>query len=175
MPKRSKIIDQDRGYNRILRELATMGSPSVTIGIHGDDNKPYQRGQTDPVTTAQIGTFHEFGTLDRFEDTSPAGDGSGKRGVPQRSFLRSTVDENRQKYANLITRATAQVIDGKMPVERALGLVGAAVVGDVQQKIAKGIEPSLTEAGIKSKVKPSTKPLIDTGQLRQAIDYQVQK
>lgn len=172
MPKKSKIIDRDKGYNRILRELSRIGSPSITVGIHAKDGaKPYERGQKEPVTTAMIGTFHEFGTLDRFEDKSPAGDGSGRQGVPQRSFLRSTVDESRSEYARLITRGVGQVIDGTMPMKRALGIVGAKVVGDVQKKISSGIEPPLTEETIKRK--KSSKPLIDTGQLRQSIDYEV--
>ena len=171
MAKKSKLIDKDQGYNRILKDLASLGQPSITVGIHSEDNKPYQRGQGAAVTTAQIGTFHEFGTLDRFEDSSPAGD--GRSGVPQRSFLRSTVDENRAKYADLISRGVAKVIDGSMTMPRALGLVGARAAADVQEKISKGIDPALTQQTIARK--GSSKPLVDTGQLRQAIDWKIEE
>lgn len=170
MSKKSEVIDDDQGYNKILRELSRIGNPGITVGIHGEDDRPYQRGQGAPVTTAQIGTFHEFGTLDRFEDSSGAG--GGGKGVPQRSFLRSTVDENRKKYADLISRGVGQVLDGRMNIKRALGLVGAKVSGDVQKKIASGIDPPLAQTTIDRK--KSSKPLIDTGQLRQAIDWQVE-
>ena len=168
----SDVIDEDEGYRRTIRRLASLvDDPGITIGVHGKDNDPYKRGQGPAVTTAQIASFHEFGTLDRYEDSSPAGD--GRPGVPQRSFLRSTADENRAKYSDLISRGIGRVIDGTMTIDRALGLVGAKAVADVQKKIASGIEPELTEATIQRK--ESSKPLIDTGQLRQAIDWQINK
>lgn len=164
------VVDKDTGYKQALAAITELaaGDPHVTIGVHGKDNDPYRRGQGAPVTTAQIATFHEFGTLDRFEDPSPAGD--GRQGVPQRSFLRSTADEKRREYSALIARGIGRVIDGTMALDRALGIVGAKAVGDVQNKIASGIEPPLTEETIERK--GSSKPLIDTGQLRQAIDWE---
>lgn len=170
------VRDNDQGYNRILRELARLvKNPGVTVGIHADEGaKPYQRGQSEPVTTAMIGTFHEFGTLDRYEDDSPAGDGSGKQGVPRHSFLRDTVDQNKTEIAGDISTQVGLVIDGKVTIEKGLGRVGAKVVGLIQKRISQGIEPALTHAGIRSKIKPSSKPLVDTGQLRQAIDYVVE-
>ena len=172
MAKKSKVIDEDSGYNRALRALARMtGDPGITLGIHEEDGaEPYQRGSGQTVTTAMIGSFHEFGTLDRFDDDSPAGD--GRQGVPMRSFLRSTVDENRSKYSKAIAKGIGDVLDGKSTIKRALGRVGAVARGDVQKKIASGIEPALTAETVERK--GSSKPLVDTGQLRQAIDYQVE-
>jgi len=168
---KKRVIDEDKGFKRLMHELSRIGDPSITIGIHDKDNKPYERGQGTAATTAQIGTFHEFGTLDRFEDSSPAT--GGKRGVPQRSFLRSTMDENQDKHADLMARATGKILDGALPVKVALGLVGAKVAADVQKKIKSGIKPALTQQTIEEK--GSSKPLIDTGQLRQSISYEVEE
>lgn len=170
---KKRVTDVDRGYKRIMHELSRIGSPSVTIGVHDKDNKPYTRGEGGPVTTAQLATFHEFGTLDRFEDKTYAGDNKGLRGVPQRSFLRKTVDENIKVYVAKIEEEVGYVIDGTRSVKVALGRVGALVTGDVQETISNGVEPRLTPAGIASKRKPSTRPLVDTGQLRMSISWEV--
>lgn len=174
----SRVTDEDKGYSDVLKTLKDLGSPSLTVGIHDKDNKPYQRGSGSSATTAQIGTFHEFGTLDRYEDKSKAGGGSGKRGVPQRSFLRSTVDENEKKYIGIASKGLDKVVMGKMTIDRLFGLLGAKIVGDVQKKISSGIEPALTEARKAQKAvagKGGNTPLVHFGQLRQSINYEIKK
>ena len=167
-----EVIDDDRDYRDVLRNLAGLvDDPGITIGIHGEDNDPYERGQGEPVTTAQIGSFHEFGTLDRYEDSSPAG--GGGQGVPQRSFLRSTMDDNRTKYSGMISKVVGRAIDGSMSIDRGLGLVGAKASADVQRKIQSNIPPPLTQTTIDRK--KSSTALIDTGQLVQAISWQVSR
>lgn len=161
-----------KALDRAIKRLTSMGEQQVTVGIHAEKGaEPYSRGQTTPVTTAMIGTFHEFGTLARFEDKSDPNN-TTKPGVPQRSFLRSTVDKNRSVYRGLIRQAAVAIIDGRLTPYVAWGAVGEQVVSDVVQRIADGIEPRLTPAAIAAKTKPSTKQLIDDGQLRQSITWE---
>lgn len=54
-----------------------------------------------------------------------------------------------------------------------LELLGLRAVGDVQSRIADGIEPAISKATAARK--GSTKPLIDTGRLRQSIDSEVRR
>lgn len=152
---KSTVIDRDTGYKQALAEIKKLagGDPHVTVGVHGKDSKPYKVDQGTPPTTAQIATFNEFGY-----------------GVPQRSFLRSTLDENQGKYGKMVVKGLIKIIDGEMSTGRLFGLIGARIVGDVQKKIASGIRPPNHPYTIAQK--GSSKPLIDTGQLRQSIDWQ---
>lgn len=165
----NKIEDRDLGYARTIQRLLKLEALSFTVGIHDKDSKVYQRGQGDPVTTAQVGTFHEFGTLDKFED--PTNTKRGERGVPQRSFLRSTVDENEQKYADQIDKALGRSIDGTLDLRVGLGVVASGLLGDVQKKISRGVRPDITDAT--KAAKGSTKPLIDDGPLRQSLSWEL--
>lgn len=169
----NEVEDTDHGYEDAVEAIQKMaGDPSVTVGVHGKDSEPYSRGQGSPITTVQLAAIHEFGTLDRYEDKSKANPDDGKRGVPQRSFLRSNFDDNLSEYEKLIKRGAGKVIDGDLDPEQLFGLIGAKVTGDTQDKISSNIPPPLTDAAIESKVKESTTALIDTGQLRQAISWE---
>ena len=157
------VIDRDLGYRRLMREPADMRDASVSVGIHADA-EDYKAGEyvangkkrtrQKPETVAEIAMSHEFGL-----------------GVPQRSFLRSTVDEHGDKYARIAENGLGKAIDGTGTVAGALDLVGVVVKGDVQVKIEEIREPAHSEATIAKK--GSSNPLIDTGHMRQSIDYKV--
>lgn len=113
----------------------------------------------DGLHAAEVATFHEFGTRD----------------IPQRSFLRSTERENREALFVLFQQLTMHVLLRKMTANKALGLVGEKMKGLIQKKIANG-DPNwkkLEDSTIAAK--GSSKALIDTGQLRQSINYEVVK
>lgn len=96
----------------------------------------------------------------------------GTQRIPERSFLRSTLDQNRDRYADILVEALERVPDGESP-ERAMSRLGAIVVGDVQRKITEIRYPPNAPSTVKRK--GSANPLIDTGQLRQAIDFRVRR
>lgn len=169
MPKKNTIIERDHGYDEVMRELRQLSRahPRLTVGIHASDSKPYERGSGETATTAMIGTFHEFGTLGGYDkETKP----SGARGVPKRSFLRSTVAENQGYYIDLVSEAIDDALLGKGSIRRGMGRLGAVIVGDVQEKISRGVGAPLTDETIERK--GSSKQLVDTGQLRQSIDWE---
>ncbi len=151
-----RVIDRDFGYRRILRNLRQLGKKAdigVFVGVRSG------AGESENGTSmALIAAVNEFGSSD------------GR--VPERSFLRSTVDENNAAYMNRLERATGRAIDqGRGVMRRELGLVGAKVAGDVQRKIRSLKEPPNAPSTIARK--GSSNPLIDTGRLRQSIDWEV--
>ena len=99
-----------------------------------------------------VGTVHEFG--------SPA------RNIPQRSYLRSTVESNKRSYKDMFKKLSIRIIKGQITKKEALGLVGLQVQTDVRQKITDIKEPDL-----KSR---EGNPLVDTGHLRQSITFEVE-
>ena len=155
---RSRVTENGKGIRALQREMRALTREfRLTIGIHSKDSKPYQKGSDEPATTAQVGSFHEFGT----------------EKIPARPWLTPVFADNRQRYINGIRCQLRLLLDQAITPAQAVGRVGEVIVGDIKERIANGIEPALDEKTIKRK--GSSKPLIDTGQLRQSITYQVSK
>lgn len=162
-----RVRDIDRGMRAAVRRVLRASRASVSIGVHGD-SPSYVRGQSEPATGPQVAAFQEFGTLDMYGVSEPT---RGRAGVPQRSYIRSTVDENLGLYRRIEANAVGRIVDGTMEPKRAMGLIGEKVKADIQRKIVELDDPPNTEATIEAK--GSSNPLIDTGQLRQSIQYKV--
>ena len=152
---KSKIIDRDLGYKDIMKRLKGLdGEHIVEVGV------PATAGQyEDGANQVLVASVNEFGSSD------------GR--IPERSFLRSTVDENTTKYADLLSRLIGEAVDGRLTIEQALDRLGLKAVADVQRKIVQLDDPPNAEATIERK--RSSNPLIDTGQLRQSIIHRVNK
>ena len=134
---------------RDLEKIATnMGGPnSVRIGLpKGTNNYP------DGTSTIMVGTVHEFG--------------SPSRGIPQRSYLRSTLVEGKRQYKRTLKNLAGKIVDGKITKTEALNLLGLHVQTDVRDKIT-----DLTTPALKSR---DGNPLVDTGHLRQSITFEVE-
>ncbi len=149
----SGIVDKDHGANALIKAmLRAANGPELRVGIL---SKGAEAAEGSPdLTVADVATFNEFGL-----------------GVPERSFIRAWYDEqgaaNRAKFRAL----SARVLRGELTQERMLEQLGLLFVGQIQQRITDGIAPENAEST--KKQKGSSKPLIDTGQLRQSITYEV--
>jgi len=147
------LTDRDTGFEAVLESLRELGGdPSVYVGVRGQAGQEKPEGSD--ATVVEYAAFNEFGT----------------KNVPQRSFLRSTADENKRKYGEALANAVGETIDGK-PLRLAFGKVGEMGVRDVQQKIRNLATPPNAPSTIKKK--GSSNPLIQTGRLRQSIDWEV--
>lgn len=147
------LTDRDMGFEAVFKQLRELGgNPSVYVGVRGQAAQEKPEGSD--ATVVEYAAFNEFGT----------------KNVPQRSFLRSTADENQRKYGDLLAKAVVETVDGK-PLRQAFGKVGEVAVGDVQQKIRNLATPPNAPSTIKKK--GSSNPLIDSGRLRQSIDWEV--
>lgn len=151
------VEDIDRGWNKIKANAKkAAGNPMVVdVGIIG--NKAAEAHGKGEFTNVDVGTFHEFGT----------------KTIPERSFIRSTIDERRPDILKLFERIAKGILDGKIKPEKDFGLVGLKVVSWIKAKIRKGIAPPLMPATIKAK--GSSKPLIDKGELMGSITHVVRK
>lgn len=133
-----------KDLNKLAKEMRQSGS--VVVGLpKGSNDYP------DGTSVIMVGAVQEFG--------SPA------RGIPQRSYLRSTVVEERRKYKSLFKRLSEKIVKGQIDQTKALGIIGLQVQTDVRAKITDIKEPPL--------VAREGNPLVDTGHLRQSIVYEV--
>jgi len=160
-------VKRNRQAEKILNDLLT-SDDFVKIGILGkpDNNsitfrtqKKTANGSRTPLSVGQIGLIHEFGLGN----------------VPQRSFLRSTWEDERVKLlATLGKLAKKEAKSNNPKMERVMAVLGNYMVGKVKQKFTKNNWEKLKDPtrGGKNKDGLAT-PLVDTGQLRASISYEV--
>lgn len=148
MPNGVKIID--RGFQKIIENLRHAGGSYVAVGVQGDDKR-----EDSKATNSDVANWMEYGTVN----------------VPERSFMRSTFDEQLPAIHELKAKLLNQVIAGKVTVKQGLGLIGAFLTGKIQAKISSNVPPPLAQSTIDAK--GSSVSLIDTGQLRQSITWTV--
>lgn len=123
----------------------------VEVGVPAG---PREKGGS---SSALVASVHEFG--------SPA------RNIPQRSFLRGGIERNLPGLIALNGANLAAIGRGQMDIETALGRLGQAAAAAVKREIIEGDFAPLKAATIKRK--KSSRPLVDTGQLRQSVTYDV--
>ena len=87
----------------------------------------------------------------------------GNERIPSRPFLRQTLSENQEKYTALFT----QLFKQGLQIERIYEQLALVAQGDVQLNIARGNWVPNAKSTIKQK--GSSKPLIDTGKMRQSV------
>lgn len=159
----SRVEDKDLGLNRIIRTLnKDLDGVVVKVGVQAKDkDKAVRRGKGGSIRNtdqplAVIAAIHEFGLGD----------------MPQRSFLRSAYDENLPMIDKMIQRVANGAVFG-LGTNAALNRLGNVVQGMVQRKIVDG--PFVPNSPATIKRKKSSRPLIDTGHLRQSIRYVIER
>ena len=152
------------GMSDLIKKMKQFDGASVLVGIQGDAKPRDGKGR---LANAEIGAIHEFG--------------APSRGIPERSFLRSTLDGQRESIVGDMRDAFDRALRGDATVRQAIDGLGLQVEARVKETIRKGIKPGLNDATIKrrraklkggkaaNKVFTGETPLIDTGQLIQSI------
>lgn len=95
----------------------------------------------------------------------------GTENIPARSFMRTAIAEHKKEYRDLGIQMAKDIIKGKGSIREGLQMIGLVAASDIQNKITEIQEPALAESTIERK--GSTKPLINTGKLRQSVTYEV--
>lgn len=142
------VIDKDLGYKALKSDLKKLSrTPFVKVGVLG-------KSGSDLVTYAGA---NEFGTRD------------GR--IPERSFIRSTVDQKRFAFFQQAERYLSQISAGTMDIKTALGLIGEFFRGQIVSKITTLQDPPNAPSTILKK--GSSNPLVDEGRMRQAVAWEV--
>jgi HK97 gp10 family phage protein len=139
-----KVEDTDTGWSRFLKGLDNLESHptgSVSVGYFTPE-------------VAQYAAANEFGT----------------KTIPERSFIRSTVDQNQKKYLAKMTAASEKTIDAGIDPASALIPVGNQMRNDIIKKIIDLRSPPNSAETIEAK--GSSNPLVDTGQMQRAIQVE---
>lgn len=179
--------DTDAGWDLAVSSLKALSAHKITVGVHGG-NVPHAPG--DPITKAQLAAVHEFGATIKHPGGTPYKMVGGKAvfckpgtpgivgvtqpheiKIPARSFLRATVDENMPRIEALISGEIDALVAGTRKPLQSAERLGLALQGMVQKRISDGISPPLKASTIRRK--GSDKPLVDTGELKSDITFQV--
>lgn len=122
----------------------------VYVGLPASSGS-YDTGET----VVGVGAANEFGT----------------RRIPERSFLRVPLAASQDKIRNAFRRQMPKVLSGDLTFDQLLNQVGALGASVSQEAISAGIAPENAPSTVAKK--GSSKPLVDTGRLRQAITWVV--
>jgi phage gpG-like protein len=146
---------------------------SVLVGVpSGEHTKSmekitFESGKTKRVTVtadkgdvslATIAAVHEFG--------------SPEHNIPERSFLRGGIRRAAPKLNAVNIDSLRKVLLAKMSIEQAIEKLGMVAAGEVKREFIVGDFVPNKPATIKRK--GSSRPLVDTGQLRQSITFIVE-
>jgi hypothetical protein len=154
-----------RGKALVGQLMALKTKPYVKVGVLQEQFEQEKRvpdGQPQPkkhVSLGLVAVANEFGT-----DT-----------IPERSYIRSTHDENaKTKWAEYAAELRHQIVAMGMKTDRALGLMGQLIKTSIQAKIRSNIPPPNAPSTIAAKG-GKDKTLINTGQLLNSINYEVHR
>lgn len=133
-------------FQKMLRELA---DKEVRVGFqHG------KAMEEDGADICDIAAWNELGTVH----------------IPARPFLRQSVDDNVSKINNFLQSKKKDLVRG-ISAEQVLKEIGIFQKDLIQEKITDG--DFAPNAASTVKKKGSSKPLIDTGRMRQSVNYEI--
>jgi hypothetical protein len=141
----------DRGLERIKAEMLRASRREVAVGI-------LQGSQNDGVAIAEYAAHNEYGT-DK---------------IPARPFMSMTFDESIGAINSDFDKQTRAIVTGKRTADQALTVIGQKHADRVKNMISdRDILPKLAESTVKRKKNNSTKTLVDTGAMLNAVQISV--
>lgn len=144
---RDTVTADGKKFEKMLQELK---DKEVRIGIQqGESNE-------DGVDLVDIAMFNELGTVH----------------IPSRPFLRDSVDANADQINTFLQSLKQELLRGGS-AEEVLKKIGVFQKGLIQEQIVSGNFVPNSEATIRKK--GSDTPLVDTGRMRQSINYVIQQ
>lgn len=156
---RATVADVDLGWEEIEKELGKLNGSYVLVGFQEGsvtkDQTKNGRKKQGGLSMPQIAAENEFGT----------------RTTPARPFMRTSFDENKQRIDRAIQGEYVKITKGKSTVKRSLTALGVFMVDQIKVKIRSIVSPPNSPRTIAEK--KSSKPLIDFGQMIQAVHAKV--
>lgn len=193
-----EVNNDDTGLQRLYHELAELDRYSIEIGIFGSDDsffamianvhefgmtiKAKNKYLTIPTKEAGDRKAADIPGLFRPKGRNVLAvqDGHALKvmfylkesvNIPERSFVRSTFDENNDEWMAFLEKRIEKVCNLEMDARTVFNQLGAKIVGDIQEKIRDIRNPS--NAPITVENKGSDNPLIDTGALRMHVTWKL--
>lgn len=137
-------------FNELIKKVKDI---RVKVGV------PKASGEQDGVSLVEIATINEFG--------------NPSRNIPERSFIRETVQEETKSLKKLAAKETKKIFNLESSTEKSIGVIGEFTKGKIVKKFTNNNWKA--NAPLTIALKGSSTPLIDTGRLRQSIQWEIVK
>lgn len=148
------VSDKDKGMFAFQKMLKELKKTTLNVGVFSD----VVNTEAKPTTyVADYAIANEYGIGH----------------IPERSFLRSTIDEKQDEWSKLMSNIFMDVAQGKRNAEKELYKIGAIARKDIIAKIDSNINPPNAPSTLKKKGKRKNKTLIDHGVLRSSIEARI--
>lgn len=146
------IIDKlTPGGSKFLKELNRLASLRVKVGFRGGSNT-----EADGADVCQVAVWNEFGTSE----------------IPSRPFMRQSTDNHKSQISDFMSNQKQEILNGA-DAENILKELGIFQKGIIQEEIVEGTFTPNAPSTVKKK--GSSRPLIDTGLMRQSVQYLITK
>lgn len=136
---------------------------TVPAGISGPTQ--VKAGFPAGSTNVEKAVWNEFGTR------GGASGGGWGGPIPERPFMRNAMRNNRAAYTTAMKTAALQIVMGKTTLHQVLSKLGILAQRDIQREITALTSPP--NAPVTIALKGSSKPLIDKGEMRQAVTWKL--
>ena len=158
---KAKVKFEDTEHINLQKKIANLKG-AVDVGIFGEQ---------DSELVIQAAS-NEFGT-----------DRAGRNHnivIPERSFIRSTFDEQKEDLTTSIDKAKIDVVIGKISKDKFLNRLGLFLGGKIVAKINDSKQWALKNAdstvAAKTRAgKVGDQPLVDTGRTKQSVTHKLVK
>ena len=143
-----EVIDKDLGWKRIVSKMRFINGKEIRAGV-----LPSAGNGKKGVPIAEYATYNEYGT----------------EKIPSRPFMATSADENKG-WSTSVKNAVKGIIDGAEVISQ-MNTVGEKMKTDIKKNIGTYRFKPLKPATVKKKGHDIQ--LIDSGDLYDAIDYEV--
>jgi hypothetical protein len=142
--------------------IAALATTRVMVGVPADKGS---RKDGEPINNAALAYIHE--------------NGAPEAGIPERPFLKPGIDTKQTEITTALEKTGQAALEGNPgKVDRGFNAVGLIGQNAVRAKINDGPFTPLAEATLaarRARGRTGDKPLIDKGELRNALTYVVRK
>ena len=143
---KDKLTPEGKRFLETMRQIDGM---EVRIGFQAGE------AEHDGVDMCEIAAFNELGT----------------ESIPSRPFLRNSVDNHMNEICKALGAWTLGIVEGRMQPHELMSNLGMLMKGLIQEEIVKGKYVPNAPATIRRK--GSDRPLVDTGLMRDSVNYQI--
>lgn len=154
-PKIQVEVRNSALMDRLLKELPRLKGAFITVGFHEGAGE-YEGGGPSVV---EVALWNEFGT----------------HAVPQRSFIRSALEEGIDQINRWREQALVDIVERGVPVQKALESLGFKIQVLIQNKIKSNVPPPNAESTREQKRREGVpnRTLIDTDLMLRSVTYRV--
>ena len=144
------------GVAGLIQRMKDIGKPKVYIGVPSSKNSIHKDSKINMATLLAI---HALGVP--------------TRNIPQRDPIRPPLMANSKRYTQLMAQGFSNALKDKEKIAQVYEKIGLVASNDVKEYFVMGDFEPLKQKTIDRK--GSSKPLIDTSELRNSITWEVLK